>query len=200
LTHIYLIRHGAYTDVEDGRYRDDPELSSAGVRQTELLQARLAHTGEIKADALLTSPLRRAQESAHILAPAVGQPVVVDEDLREWRTDDGNLVPGEFEARWEQTPAVQRPFFRWANGCETWLEFTVRIQQALNRLIEEYDGKTLVLVTHGEVIQASFIYFFGMNATSFPGVSLKNTSMTCWFKPPHMDIWFLERYNDHQHL
>ena len=199
MTHLYLIRHGEYTDVEQGTYLDNPGLSEEGVRHTELLRDRLARTGEIKADVLLTSPLRRAQESAQILASSLGQPVIVDEDFREWRSDDGKLVPGEFSARWEQTPVTQRPFFRWADGCETWLEFSVRIQQALNRILQEHEGKTLVLVSHGEVIQAAFIHFFGLSAVNTPGVSPDNLSITHWFKSDQSRVWILERFNDSRH-
>jgi len=199
VTHLYLIRHGEYIDVEQGRYLKNPGLSSVGVRQTERLRDRLARTGEIQADVLLTSPLRRAQESAQILASVLGQPVIVDEDFREWHSDDGNLVSGEFSARWQETPATQRPFFRWADGCETWLEFSVRIQQALNRILQEHEGKTLVLVTHGEVIQAAFIYFFGLSAVNTPGVSLDNMSLTHWFNSDQSHMWILERFNDSRH-
>lgn len=198
MTHLYLIRHGEYIDIEEGKYLEDPGLSAEGIQHTERLRDRLASSREIKADVLLTSPMRRAQESAQILSPALGQPVV-DEDLREWRSDDGKLSPGDFTARWQQTPAAQRPFFRWADGCETWLEFSVRVQQTLNRLLETYAGKTLVVVSHGEYIQASFVYFFGLSAAAMPGVSLENTSLTHWFKSEQAQKWILERFNDAQH-
>jgi probable phosphoglycerate mutase len=200
LTNVYLIRHGDYIDLEDGRYLADPGLSPEEVRQVELLRDRLAKTGEIKADLLIASPLRRAQESAEILAPVLGQSVGTDAELEEWRSDDGNLTPEEFTARWQQTPETQRPFFRWTKGCETWLEFSVRIQQALNRLCQEHEGKTMVLVSHGGVIQASFLYFFGLSATNTPGVSMENISITQWVKPENAQKWVLKRFNDNAHL
>ena len=201
MSHLYLIRHGAALDLEDGTYLADPALSPEGVAQTERLRDRLAKTREIKADVLISSPLRRAQESAQILAPALGQPVVLDAEVAEWRSDDGNLVPGEFIARWQETPVTQRPFFRWSQGCETWLEFSVRVQQALNRLLQEHEGKTAVIVAHGEIIQASFVYFFGLSAASIPGVSIENTSITHWVKPEKdSPRWVLKSFNDAHHL
>ena len=200
MSHLYLIRHGAALDLENGKYLADPALSPEGVGQTERLRDRLARTREIKADALIASPLRRAQESAQILASALGQPVVLDAEVTEWRSDDGNLVPGEFIARWQETPITQRPFLRWSQGCETWLEFSVRVQQALNRLLQEHEGKTLVVVSHGEVIQAAFVYFFGLSAVTIPGVSIENTSITHWVKPENADRWVLKSFNDAHHL
>jgi len=186
--------------VDNGRYLDDPGLSEEGVRQVEHLRDRLARTGEINADALVASPLRRARETAAILAPAVGATVVVERDLEEWRSDDGSLPPGEFTARWQRIPEVQRPFVRVVPGCESWLEFSARVQLALNRHAQNHEGKTIVVVSHGEVIQASFVYFFGLSSATIPGVYIDNASITSWDRPEPARRWVLRRYNDHQHL
>ncbi|GHO57527.1 histidine phosphatase family protein [Ktedonobacter robiniae] len=79
MTHRYFIRHGDYT---------------------ECLRDRLANTGEIKADVLIASPMKRAKASAELLAPALGLPIVFEKDLEEWVCDDGTLTPSEFSARW----------------------------------------------------------------------------------------------------
>jgi probable phosphoglycerate mutase len=200
LTNIYFIRHGASIEaIVEGKYCG-LGLSSEGIKQTELLRDRLAGTEEIRADVLITSPLQRARESAAILAPVLGQPIVQDEGFGEWRCEDGSLTPEEFHARWQAISEAQKPFFRWVAGYETWLEFVVRIQQALNRVIQEHEGKTVVVICHGEVIQASFVYFFGLSGTVIPGVSLENTSITHWFKRENSSRWILKTYNDCQHL
>jgi broad specificity phosphatase PhoE len=199
LTHLYFIRHGdSIEDLQDGTYQD-LGLSPEGIEQIEGLRDRLARTGEIKADTLIASPLRRAQESAQILAPALGLQVVLDEGLKEWVCDDGRLSPEEFSARWQQVPEADRPFTRWMEGYETRLEFAVRVQQALHRLAQEYDGKTLVLITHGGVIQASFSHFFGLNDANTPGVATENASITHWSKPDGGQKWILRRFNDAHH-
>ncbi len=202
MTHLYLIRHGDYIeDLENGSYQD-LGLSPEGIRQIERLRDRLAGTGEIKADVLIASPMRRAKASAEILASALGTPIVFDKDFEEWVCDDGTLPPEEFLARWNQVPEAQKPFFRFMAGYETGLEFTGRVQSALNRILQEYDGKTLVLVSHGGVIAASFSYFFGLSGATPARVSFgtKNVSLTHWFKPEKTQQWILERYNDYHHL
>jgi probable phosphoglycerate mutase len=199
VTHLYLIRHGdAIEALKEGTYQD-LGLSAEGAQQSERLRDRLARTGELQADVLIASPWRRAQESAQILAPALGQPILLDEDVRGWRCDDGRISPEEFNARWQQVPEPQRPFTRWMVGYETWLEFAVRVQQALNRLAQEHGGKTLAIITHGEVIQASFVYFFGLSSGAFPGVAVENASITHWFQPDGGRRWILKRFNDTQH-
>jgi probable phosphoglycerate mutase len=202
LTHLYFIRHGDYLeDLENGSYQD-LGLSPEGIRQTERLRDRLARTGEIKADVLIASPMRRARASAEMLAPTLGIPIVFEKGVEEWVCDDGTLPPETFSARWNQVPEAQKPFFRFMNGYETGLEFSGRVQSALNRLLQEYEGKTIVLVSHGGVLAASFHYFFGLSGATPARVSFSamHTSITHWFKPPQGQTWVLERYNDAHHL
>jgi 2,3-bisphosphoglycerate-dependent phosphoglycerate mutase len=200
LTSIYLIRHGDYDELVDGKAVENPGLSLKGVRQVQLLRDRLARTGEIKADALISSPARRASETAEILAPALGVPVVLNADLEEWRCDRGALSPEEFTARWQRVSDAQRPFFQWVEGGESFLELTARVQLALNRIWQEHEGKTIVLVTHGGVIQASFAYFFNLSPTTIPGISTENTAITQWTRSADANRWTLQRHNDHAHL
>ena len=202
MTHLYLIRHGDYIeDLENGSYQD-LGLSPEGIEQIECLRDRLVSTGKIKADILITSPMRRAKASAEILAPALGIPIVFEKDFEEWVCDDGTLSPEEFFARWNQVPEAHQPFFRFMDGYETGLEFSARVQAALHRLLQQYAGKTIVLVTHGGVIGASFHYFFGLSGAVPARVSLsaKHSSITHWFQSSPGHAWILERFNDAHHL
>jgi probable phosphoglycerate mutase len=200
LTSIYLIRHGDYDELVDGKAVENPGLSPKGARQVQLLRDRLARTGEIKADALIASPARRAHEMAETLAPVLGAPVTLDVDLEEWRCDRGALSPEEFTARWQRVSHAQRPFFQWVEGGESFVELTARVQLAINRIWQEHVGKTIVLVTHGGVIQASFAYFFNLSATTIPGISTENTAITHWIRSADANRWTLKGHNDHAHL
>jgi probable phosphoglycerate mutase len=200
LTHIYLIRHGDYDEVEAGTTVDNPGLAPRGAHQAELLRDRLARSSEINAEALISSPARRAQETAQILAPALGAPVLLDKELEEWRCDNGALSPEEFDTRWQRVADAQRPFFSWVEGGESWVQFAARVQLALNRLAQEHEGKTIVIVSHGGVIQASFTYFFNVSAITTPGIATENTAITHWSKLESAQRWTLHEHNDHQHL
>ena len=200
MTSIYLIRHATYDDVENGVELENPGLSAEGIRQAERLRDRLARMNDIATDVLIASSLRRAVETAEMLAPTLGQPVILDKELEECRGDYSHLSQEEFNARWQRLTASQKPYYRWTPGGESWLEFAARVQVALHRIEQEYDGKTIVIVTHGDVIQAAFCYFFGISLVTIPGVVVENTSITQWVKPEKSPRWTLKRYNDTRHL
>lgn len=83
MTHLYFIRHSDYLETLENGFYQDLGLSPEGIRQTERLRERLTRTGEIKADVLIASPMRRAKESAEILASTLGTPILFDQGLEE---------------------------------------------------------------------------------------------------------------------
>ncbi|MFN8398758.1 MAG: histidine phosphatase family protein [Anaerolineales bacterium] len=202
MTHLYLIRHGENVDgLEDGKYCD-LGLSPEGIHQSELLRDRLIRTGEIKPNVFISSPERRAHETAKILAPAFALPIVLDKDVEEWRSDDGSLSPDEFMERWRNIPKGQEAYYRWIEGYENRLEFSLRVNLALNRILQEHVGKTIVLLGHGAFIQISFGFFFGHGEVSLERAmpEIARTSVTHWYKPKDGNRWILERSNDCYHL
>jgi len=200
MTNMYLIRHATYDETANGVELENPGLSAEGIRQVEQLRDWLARTHDIAADVLIASSLRRAVETAEILAPVLRLPVLLEQELEERRGDGGSLSEEEFNARWQRLTEAQKPYYRWVPSGESWLEFAARVQVALNRIVEEHDGKTIVIVTHGDVIQAAFGYFFGISPVTIPGVAAENTSITQWVKPEKPPRWTLKRYNDTGHL
>jgi broad specificity phosphatase PhoE len=202
-THLYLIRHADAVEgqLEDGKY-GDLGLSDEGRHQSVLLRDRLLRTGEIKPDVFIASTMRRAQETATILEPALSIPVTHDADFEEWRGDDGTVSPEEFMARWQQIPEGQKAYFRWQEGYENRLEFSLRVNLTLNRILQEYAGKTIVIVTHGAFIQLSFMFFFGYGEAVLERAmpEIRRTSITHWMKGEGEKRWTLERSNDYQHL
>ncbi|HEY0735613.1 MAG TPA: histidine phosphatase family protein [Herpetosiphonaceae bacterium] len=202
MTHLYLIRHADYIYAEQDGKKRDLGLSPAGIAQAERLRDRLARSGEIKPDVFIASTERGAQETAQIVAPVFEPPLLSDADVEEWRSEDGSFSTEEFMQRWHQLAETQKPFYRWVAGYESWVEFSARAQIALNRIVQEHAGKTIVILTHGGVIQASFEYFFGYGLATMQRATLtmKNTSITHWLQPEGSSKWVLERFNDYHHL
>src|SRR5580700_9870667 len=100
-TTTLLLRHGQTALSAERRFagRGDIPLTDLGLEQAAAAAARLAQRGGI--DLVLTSPLRRAQQTAQAVADAAGAPLAVAEDLAE--TDFGSwegMTFAEVMARW----------------------------------------------------------------------------------------------------
>ena len=203
MTHLYLIRHADHIyDLVDGKYpKRDQGLSPEGIKQAERLRDRLASTGEIKPDVFISSPERGAHETAQMIAPAINQPIILDKDVEEWRSEDGTLSSEEFFARWNALTKAQKPYYRWIEGCENRMEFVLRVHLALNRILQTHEGKIILIVSHGGVIQTSFMYFFGYGEATLDRAApeIRRTSITHWYKSEKEERWTLERSNDCHH-
>jgi ribonuclease H / adenosylcobalamin/alpha-ribazole phosphatase len=150
-----LLRHGQTPASVQKRYAgvSDLPLTEMGVRQAAAAGKRLASAG---IGVIVTSPLLRAARTAAEVAAATGAPVVTDDGLRE--TDFGawdGLTFAEVEERWpaEMTawladPAVAPP------GGESLAEVTVRVTDALHRVLAGQARQTVLIVSHVTPIKA----------------------------------------------
>ncbi len=205
MTDLYLIRHGEALGAVH-HIIGDTALSPFGIMQTERLRDRLAATGEIAADVLISSTLTRARQTAEIIAPALGLPIIFDDDLQELRDGAAEGMHVEkYRARFGEVNFRETPFSQVAPDGENWGQFVLRASTALDRVIRQYEGKTIVIVCHGGVIGVSFLYFFGIGTLQYPqaGFDTDNTSITHWAirtasgRPAR---WRLMCYNDDMHL
>jgi 2,3-bisphosphoglycerate-dependent phosphoglycerate mutase len=207
-THLYLIRHGqAIVNVQPiiGGMRGDVGLTDKGVSQVERLRDRLAK-GEIQADVLIASPLPRAKQTSEIIAPSLNLPIDFDSDFEELRVgaDADGLSLEEYKQRFGWVDLAIEPLRDVDPGGESWASFMLRVACALDRITRTHEGKTIVIVCHGGVIDGSFVHFFGMNGLAFPkaGFATENTSITHWTRTQRHGSprWILSKYNDTAHL
>jgi len=160
---LLLIRHALPTRVELIEGPADPPLSELGARQAEALAAWLA---DEPIDAIYTSPLRRAVETAAPLAEATGLGPVVDEDLAEYDRHASEYIPmeelrAEGGERWEQAIAD------WSLGgseMETWFDAAVA---AVERVVTAHPGQTVAIVAHGGVVNAYLAHVLGLGKQLF---------------------------------
>jgi 2,3-bisphosphoglycerate-dependent phosphoglycerate mutase len=210
-TRLVLIRHGESRAQVEGFVSGHDTctgLSDHGRAQASALRDRLLATGELRgAAALYTSNLPRAQETASIISPGVGDGALAP-------TADCSLCevrPGSAEGRQWTDVVAENPLrcsFRppWEGG-ETWASFVARVGQMLLSIAASHEGSTAVVVAHGGIVDASFAV---LGATPlFRGFELRttNTSLTEWVLSEGADLtawppppWRLLRYNDAAHL
>ncbi|MEV5431002.1 bifunctional RNase H/acid phosphatase [Streptomyces sp. NPDC052701] len=148
-----LLRHGETPLTPQKRFSgsggSDPALSGAGREQAERVAAALARRGTVQA--IVSSPLARARETAGIVAARLGLDVSVDDGLRE--TDFGaweGLTFGEVRERhpedldaWLASPEAAP-----TGGGESFAATATRVAATRDKLIAAYAGRTVLLVTH----------------------------------------------------
>jgi 2,3-bisphosphoglycerate-dependent phosphoglycerate mutase len=213
-THLYLIRHAqavVNTTRAIGGPKGDVGLTELGISQAERLRDRLAK-GEIAADVLIASTLPRAKQTAEIIAPSLGLPIEFDDELHELRVGEAadGLAHEDYVARFGWTDIRTHPFLPVDPGGESLALFHLRVCTVLDKICKTHAGKTVVCVTHGGVIDSSFVYCFGLGAHQMPHVRFHthNTSLTHWVhhlpnEPTEMGTsayWRLLYYNDWHHL
>jgi broad specificity phosphatase PhoE len=161
VTTILLARHGETDWNREGRFQGhaDPPLNRTGRAQAVDLSVALMAE---QLAAVYSSPLRRALETAEVLAASHGlEPVPVDElrevDVGSWsgltRAEVEERFPTEF-GRWLDYGQG------WEDG-ETYEEMGRRAVDALLRLAAAHDGERVLAVTHGGPIRAAFAFADG---------------------------------------
>ena len=182
---IYLIRHGQSTANASGVWQGQMEfpLSEEGRLQARLAGKALA--GE-PFDAIYSSPLGRAFETAEIIARETGYPgeIVPLEGLMERH---GGSLEGTTQAEREaRNPALAQKLLalpeeeRWTLvGAETDEEVLERFEAAISGIRARHRGvgSRLVVVSHGGVMRAYLRAHFGPGI--LPGtVRAANASIT----------------------
>jgi probable phosphoglycerate mutase len=149
-TRLILLRHGVTEHSIGKRFagRSDLDLTPEGVEQAKRAARRVSDLGPI--DALVSSPLRRARQTAAQIAEVTGLEIAIEDDFVEadfgdW---DGHTFaevqrqwPEELQA-WLADPAVAPP-----NG-ESFAAVTRRVRRARGRLLAAHAGKRIAVVSH----------------------------------------------------
>lgn len=145
-TRTLLLRHGQTAHSVERRFSGvagDPQLTATGRAQARAAAGMLRSA---PFDVVVSSPLRRARETAEVL----GREVLVDDGFRE--TDFGQWEgftfseiaqrwPDEMQA-WLADPTVAPP------DGESFADTEVRVREALARTLATYQGGRVVVVSH----------------------------------------------------
>ena len=111
--------------------------------------------------AVYTSPLRRARQTAAPLGRRLGlEPVVVD-DVAEWDRNSSEYVPIE-QLKAEGDPRFYEILGNQWDGADPVEEFEARVEAALDELIARHAGDTIAVVCHGGVINLYLAIVLGL--------------------------------------
>jgi len=154
MTELILLRHGETDWNRELRFQGhvDVSLNAIGLEQARRLARRMA--GE-KVHRLYASDLLRAQQTAEPVARQLGLATVSDADLREQsfgRVDGMSVddIKAQHPQAWEGWLSFREDFCM-PEG-ESTRQFHARVMDAVRRLVAAHRGETLVVVTHGGVL------------------------------------------------
>jgi ribonuclease H / adenosylcobalamin/alpha-ribazole phosphatase len=151
---VVLLRHADTRLTPERRFSGvgsaDPGLSAAGRDQARHAADSALLRGRPFTE-ILTSPMVRCQETAHILAAALGVSVTIDRDLREmdfglWEGmtfDEVQARYAEDLSRWKQSASASP-----TGSSETFAAIVDRMRTAAKRFATRYAGASVVAVTH----------------------------------------------------
>ncbi|HVM52735.1 MAG TPA: histidine phosphatase family protein [Acidimicrobiales bacterium] len=160
---LLIIRHGLPVRIDDAGGPADPELSDEGHAQARRLADWLRHD---RIDAVFTSPMRRARQTAAPLAEVLGVEPIVDDELAEFDRGQHFYVP------LEELKAARDPRYEQLMRGEQMDEvdpYTFRevVTVAVERVIEAHAGGTVAIVCHGGVINAYASHVLGLDFPLF---------------------------------
>lgn len=203
---VVLIRHGETAWNRErrlqGQWASDlqpggPGLNPVGLAQAELL-ARLARSGRLgRIDAVYSSDLSRALETAGSLADALGLPVQGRPEFRERHFGEvqGLTVP---EAR----ATVPEAYARMCEGApvsgggESGREVQDRMRCGVARLAEAHPGGRVAVVSHGGAIAALHEGVTGEPCRE----RILNLALSTVHVDAGRDLWVAGKFGDVAHL
>ena len=177
---LYLLRHGVTESNRNGRYmgRSHEPLSGDGRWQARQLALRLA---QVDLSAVYSSPLRRAQETAEIVAgshrlPVETEPGFIELDLSRW----AGLSAAEIEAKdpeawhtWCDDPSRLA-----LAGIEPFADLASRVKGAVDGLRRRHPNHSIAVVTHDGVVRMAVLQAMGLALTHYRSIPVDNTSIT----------------------
>lgn len=203
-TTLLAIRHGETVWNAENRYQGhgDSALTGVGRNQVAALGRRMK---KIRFDALISSDLGRAQETASIIADHTGHSVEIDSRLRErnYGVLEGLTVP-EIKARHSEVfnqLNTDDPDFIIPDG-ESHRQHYQRNVDFIENLLTRKPGATVAVVAHGGVLDSIFRYVAHRSLNQPRCYITTNASLTIII---HGDFygtarWVIETWGDTGHL
>lgn len=178
---LYLVRHGETVWNREGRLQGhtDVPLSAVGEAQARLLAARL---GDEQIDAIWSSDLARARQTAEIIAApkeiaVCATPLLRETMLGDWEgmTEAEVIARGDTETwkMYRRSPMVHRP-----PGSEPLEAVWKRILAARDSLRQEVGTGTALVVGHGGSLRSILCDAAGARVRNLNCFTLENASLS----------------------
>ena len=158
---LILVRHGRTSANAAGllQGRVDNELDDVGIQQASQIAAALA-LGDHRPDRIVSSPLKRAHQTADATRHLLGIEVTIDErwaelDYGEWDGVPISEVRPDMWEQWQSDPGFALP------GGESLVELNQRVEATCNDLAEEAASRNIAVFTHVSPIKSAVRWVLG---------------------------------------
>ncbi|PYS40041.1 MAG: hypothetical protein DMG14_11915 [Acidobacteria bacterium] len=174
---FYLVRHGdtGVSNMISGRM-SGVHLTQAGREQAQHLADRFS---DIPADALYSSPLERALETAHAIATVLDLPVRIAGEITE--IDYGDWTGKSFD---DLSPDPRWQFFNSFRSAaqiphgENMIQVQSRFLGWMEQVRRDDAQKRIVVVSHQDPIRAVVTYYAGLHVDMFYRFDISHASVT----------------------
>ena len=155
---IYVIRHGQtdYNILNLYQGHIDIPLNQMGIKQAKEVAKKFK---DIKIDYILMSPLVRARETAKYINEMIGGVSIIEEGIIERSFGDMEGHPNQEYCNINMLLDYDKNYNIY--HVEPIQTFFKRVFDCIDKIIEKYRNKNIVLVTHAGVAQAIECYFNG---------------------------------------
>ena len=201
-TKLIFIRHGESEGNRQNVFNghSDFELTELGMKQAERTAQYL---DTYKIDAIYSSDLKRAFQTASAVAKRKNLEIIKDSNLRE-------IYGGKFESVLYQSLQDIYPeeFYLWKNdmgnsrcpGGESVRELLERVNNAVLKIAESNHGKTVLIATHATPIRVMSTVWKKIDLTEIGTIDwVKNVSVTI-VNYDDLKHPVVELYDEHEHL
>ena len=197
---MYFIRHGESAGNKENRFRGryDFPLNENGIRQAKALRDTLR---EIPFDAIYSSPLSRALQTAQILANNQME-VTIDQgfiniSLGEWENTPKETVKQKYPDLWQlwltQPEKLSFP------GMETLAEVQQRSFRRVMELVQKHQEGRIAVVTHRAVLKPLFAAMLRIPEPYFWKLHIDTAAYSIATYSPEREFTFLQ-INQNKHL
>lgn len=148
---LVFVRHGRPVHLEDVDGAADPPLADVGHEQAQRLSEWLE---TIEIDALYSSPMKRAMQTAAPFASSSGLEVIIRDHLREFDHQESSYVPTEVLKATDPDAYRERISTGFVDDDFDAAAFRADVVAEVDRIVADHKGQRVAVVCHGGVINA----------------------------------------------
>lgn len=148
---LVFVRHGRPVHIEDAEGTADPPLADIGHEQAQRVADWLMTAG---IDALYSSPMNRALQTAAPFADASGLAMNIRDYLREFDHEGSSYVPTEVLKATNPEAYRERISGGFVDKDFDVVGFQANVVGEVDRIVADHRGQRVAVVCHGGVINA----------------------------------------------